>query len=294
MLIPTQGKGVSSRSFFEADFGKNAHEFVRYLAMPEEHLGYRGIFIPKKKETEEETTARKKIWDENQLYLAEWNRLYNMLADKKAFIELIGDNKFVPEKLTQIENPISKKLYIHYLTKTGILKVFSEGDDATKSFVKVYIYEEFPVMYKRLVDHIYNSHVQQSLINGLLVEFKEKIIQDILRKIDFSREEHYLINAFAKAQKAIGEHYFNFDLVKGYYLYYGTEIFNKDKQNKIRDNIENLKEKETRKQLLDSFDDFKVAVLKRATSNQIGTEYIFEQVEQQLQEVYRRLSILDL
>lgn len=32
MLVPTQGKGVCSRSFFEADFGKSSDEFVRYLS----------------------------------------------------------------------------------------------------------------------------------------------------------------------------------------------------------------------------------------------------------------------
>ena len=69
MLIPTQGKGVSSRSFFEADFGKSETEFVRFLDMPEEHLGYRGIFVPKKKETDEEIEIRKIKWNENRLYL---------------------------------------------------------------------------------------------------------------------------------------------------------------------------------------------------------------------------------
>ena len=55
MLIPTQGKGVSSRSFFEADFGKTQEEFVMFLAMPEEHLGWRGHFTKRKNETDLET-----------------------------------------------------------------------------------------------------------------------------------------------------------------------------------------------------------------------------------------------
>ncbi len=60
MLIPTQGKGVSSRSFFEADFGTSPDEFVMYLAMPEEHLGWRGHFAKRKNETEADTAARKR------------------------------------------------------------------------------------------------------------------------------------------------------------------------------------------------------------------------------------------
>jgi len=44
MLIPTQGKGVGSRSFFEADFGKSSEDFVRFLAMPEKLIAARGEF----------------------------------------------------------------------------------------------------------------------------------------------------------------------------------------------------------------------------------------------------------
>lgn len=35
MLIPTQGKGIQGRSFFEADFGKTAEDFVMYLGIHE-------------------------------------------------------------------------------------------------------------------------------------------------------------------------------------------------------------------------------------------------------------------
>lgn len=44
MLIPTQGKGVGSKSFFEADFGKNSREFVRFLCMPDKLIAARGDF----------------------------------------------------------------------------------------------------------------------------------------------------------------------------------------------------------------------------------------------------------
>lgn len=294
MLIPTQGKGVSSRSFFEADFGKSSKEFVRFLAMPEEHLGYRGIFIAKKNETEEDRIKRRAIWNENQLYLQEWNRLFDILDDKDAFIELIGDNKFLPKTLENIQNPISRKLYIHYLTKTGMLKVFSETNEKNRKFVRAYICDEFPVMYERLIKHIYNSHIHQSLINGMLMEFGEKIIQDVLDKIDYSMEEHYLINAFEKAQKILGVHYFNFDFIKVFYLYNSMGILSYEENKEIKKDIYNLNEEETRQKLTALFDKFKDAVLKNIINNQVGSEYIIQQIEQQLQEVYKQLSIFDL
>ncbi|MDD5793080.1 MAG: hypothetical protein PUD22_10900 [Erysipelotrichaceae bacterium] len=294
MLIPTQGKGVSSRSFFEADFGKTTDEFLRFLAMPEEHLGYRGMFIEKKKESKEESLARKRVWDDNQLYLSEWNRLYDLLDDKSEFIDLIGDNKFVPEKLTGIKNPITKKLYIHYLTKTGVLKVFLLEESDTRSFVKEYICNEFPIMYERLLQHIMSSHVQQSLVVGLLAEFKEEIIKNVLERLDYAADEHYLINAFYKAQKKLGKHYFDFNLVKGMYLYHALHVFEEFEERKIIEGIECLDEEGTRKRLLSAFDIFKSKVLKNVTDNQIGAEYIIQQVEQQLTEVYKQLSIFDV
>ena len=87
MLIPTQGKGVGSRSFFEADFGKDADEFVRFLCMPEKLIAARGKFIEggrgKTKETKEQLVLRRSIWEKNQRKIAEWNRLYDLLGKEK-------------------------------------------------------------------------------------------------------------------------------------------------------------------------------------------------------------------
>lgn len=70
MLIPTQGKGVGSRSFFEVDFGTNSTEFVRYLCMPDKLIAARGDFNVRgrgrKNESTEEVQLRKKDWEKNQ------------------------------------------------------------------------------------------------------------------------------------------------------------------------------------------------------------------------------------
>ena len=295
MLIPTQGKGVSSRSFFEADFGKSETEFVRFLDMPEEHLGYRGIFVPKKKETDEEIEIRKIKWNENRLYLDEWNRLYDCLKDKKLFSKLIGDNKFLPENLEKIVDPISKKLYIHYLTKTGLIRVFSDNSEQVREFVCQYICKEFPVMYKRLVEHICTSRAKQTLINGLLLEFGDKIIRDCLLHIDFlQEEEHFLINLFDKAQTSLNVHYFDFNIIRIFSMYCKLNVFTEEEKNDIQKDIYNIDEENARKKLLKFFVNFRTAVIENATDNQVGIEWIIQQVEAQLQEVYEQLSIFDL
>ena len=87
MLIPTQGKGVGSRSFFEADFGCDSADFTRFLAMPEKLIAARGKFVEggrgRKKETDEEKNARKAIWKRNQEKIEKWNELYNSLGKEK-------------------------------------------------------------------------------------------------------------------------------------------------------------------------------------------------------------------
>ena len=93
MMIPTQGKGVASRSFFEAAFGNNSTEFVEFLAMPEDILGLRGHFVEKKDEDVETAQRRKKQWEDNQSLVEEWINLYRSLGEEKEqFISLIGDN----------------------------------------------------------------------------------------------------------------------------------------------------------------------------------------------------------
>ena len=72
------------------------------------------------------------------------------------------------------------------------------------------------------------------------------------------------------------------------------KVFDREKQFQIKSNIENLKEDETRKQLLNSFDDLKKAVIKNVIDDQAGADYIIQLVDHQLQEVYKQLSIFDL
>ena len=91
MLIPTQGKGVSSRSFFEADFGKTVEEFIENLAMPEDLLGLRGHFVEKKDEPTQERNERYNRWVINHKRIEEWRRLYRSLTfdERKEFICII-------------------------------------------------------------------------------------------------------------------------------------------------------------------------------------------------------------
>lgn len=294
MLIPTQGKGVSSRSFFEADMGKSQEDFIRFLAMPEEHLGWRGDFIPKKGENDDEKKHRKEVWLENQQFINEWNRLFFSLGDtKKEFIDLIGDNDFSIEKYDKIENPIHKRLFIHYFTHTNFLKALLLKNDSGV-FMAKYIHDEFPLMYKRLVEYVAGGKLPYSMLAGPMQTFKEDFVKDVLNLLDFDAlEEPFALNNLIKSQKALHLHIFSLELVRCLYMYNGVGLLDKEDKKKIILSIKNLDERKTRNLLLGHFVDFKKAVIEAVSADEVGADYIIEQVVEQLNDVYRQMTLWD-
>lgn len=296
MLIPTQGKGVSSRSFFEADFGKTAEEFVRALAMPESHLGWRGDFIPRKNETAVELRTRKKIWDENQLYLTEWNRLFDLLGDsRESFVLSIGDNNITIDRYISLPNLIHKKLFIHYFTNTTMLKAFGiESEEDRKIFID-YITKEFPLMYKRIIRYIAKNKIPYSLLQVIYKAMGKQIVFDILSELDYESEEiPFVIRNLARVQTVTQEHLFDFELIKCLFMYSKYGVLSRKEKNKIIQAIINLDERTTRELLLKHYEDFRNIVLSIVVDGEVGAEYILEEMEKHLTNVYRQLSLFDI
>ena len=296
MLIPTQGKGVSSRSFFEADFGKTPKEFVRALAMPENHLGWRGDFIPRRNETPGEIKARKAVWDENQLYLKEWNRLFDMLGDsRESFISAIGDNNTTVDRFMSLTDLTQKKLFVHYFTTSTMLKAFSmESEDDRKIYVD-YITNEFPIMYQRLVRYIANGRIPYSSLQGVYQVMGKRVVADILGALDYETDElPFVIHNLSKVQAIMKRDLFDFELVKCLFIYCRYGILTRREKNKIISSIKNLDERKTRELLLKHFESFKKAVIKNAVNGEVGAAYIIEELNKQLTNVYKQLSIFDV
>ena len=146
MLIPTQGKGVGSRSFFEADFGKDADEFVKFLSMPDKLIAARGKFSEKVRgkhnETEEDLEQRKVLWEKNQRKLNEWNSLYALMKEDEidSFVSLIGDNEYFPEKVLGITSDLQKKMYLHYLTIPRLISLLGMINHNSPTYNVIYKY----------------------------------------------------------------------------------------------------------------------------------------------------------
>ena len=225
MLIPTQGKGVGKQSFFEADFGRNSDEFVENLCMPERLLSARGHFVEHK--DDEKRTERYEQWNDKQLVIREWQKLFRSLGDEKEeFIKLIGDNEYLPEKLFSISSSKQQRLYMLYLTDSRLLKALgmcSAGSD-TRENLYTYITNEFPLLYKRILSVLCENKVQQPfMINSFCSFFGSQGLKDLFANLaqnDFEADE--LFKVWARGAKE----YFNFDALRLFVRYKELECLN--------------------------------------------------------------------
>lgn len=236
MLIPTQGKGVGSRSFFEADFGKSTEDFVRYLAMPERLIAARGDFLIKgrgrKNETEEERNARKKLWDDNQGKIIKWNELYDTLKDEKEeFVSLISDNEFLPEKVLGISSDLQKKLYLFYLTTPRLIQLLGliHHDSLTFNLVYTFVKVDCPSLYADILRLVTESESQQQYVFlNFVIFFGRNGIKDVLQilsKKDFMADG--LLKKWQNLSKKNGVSYVDFELIRIFRRFIDLEILDK-------------------------------------------------------------------
>lgn len=233
MLIPTQGKGVGSRSFFEADFGKDANEFVRFLCMPDKLIAARGHFSKggrgRTDETTEACAIRKSAWDRNQRRIEEWNRLYDQLeGNVDSFVSLIGDNEFLPEKMLGISSDLHKKLYLLYLTTPRIVALMGMLEPASPTFslLKEYITVEFPDIYKDVVEFVCGSTLKSPFKNFVSF-FGQTGVRDILNNLsssDYDADRQFQRWHSICRKNGIG--YIDFELIRIYRRYVDVGVFN--------------------------------------------------------------------
>lgn len=295
MLIPTQGKGVASRSFFEADFGLSPEEFVMFLAMPEEHLSWRGHFAKRKNETDAQMKARRAIWEENQRYVEEWKRRFLALGDsREAFIRLIHDNDFSPERYLEIDDSEHRKLFIHYFTVPALLKALSMEPCEGKAALVRYITEEFPLMYERMVRYVVDVKLPWSLLSGAFRTFGEKFARSALARLDYAAEkEPFVIGSLIRAQKSARMNVFPFELARAFFLYRNSRAFREKDVAEITEAIKDLNADGTRRVLAARFEAFRTNLIQRATDGQPGAQYAAAQIERQLDALCQQISLFE-
>lgn len=270
MLIPTQGKGVGSRSFFEADFGKNAEEFVRFLCMPDKLIAARGEFSLGSRsrggESPEEQAARKTVWEKNQRKIREWNRLYQQLGGERTqFIALIGDNEFLPEKLLGAPSDLQKKLYLLYLTTPRTLALLGmvRSGSPTYDMLKGYICSEFPDLYQDMVELLSTSEAQQQyMFQNFVLFFGRDGLADLLSALarqDFRADR--LLKKWHDACVKSGMGLVDFELIRVYTRYLDAKVLSPEERTAARRAILELDMPALATLLSQRSGDFEAAVL---------------------------------
>ena len=237
MLVPTQGKGVCSRSFFEADFGLDADDFVRFLSMPERLIAARGRISTtsrgKTSETAEQFAIRKAGWERDQKKIDAWNGLYAQLGNEHDdFVNLIGDNEYLPEKVLSISSVLQKKMYLLYLTTPRLVSLLGMLDKSspTCTVVKEFVEEECPELYLDILDLVSESEVQQNYVFRNFVNFfGRKGVIDLLtrlNKIDFSADKQLAKWDTIAKKEGIG--YIDFELIRVYRRFVDLDVLPAD------------------------------------------------------------------
>ena len=298
MLIPTQGKGVGNRDFFEADFGKDSKQFVRFLCMPDKLIAARGHFTEggrgRTKETSEELKVRKANWEKNQRKIKEWNRLYDQLGDDiQSFVALIGDNEFLPEKVLGISSDIQKKLYLSYLTMPRLVSLLGMINHASPTYTLLYDYikVEFKEMYFDVLNFVATSESQPLYVFKSFADFfgKEGIsdLLKLLAKQDYSSDR--LLKKWNEASKKHKIDYVDFELIRVYRRFVDLEILSKENHQFARYAIETMNMSGLATILNNHFAKFETQVIE-AMSSELGQKILKDATKAIMKNIQMKLS----
>lgn len=191
ILTPTQGKGVSSKSFFDAAFGKSEEEFMEVILMPEMYIATRGE--PEKNKginsiSDEELQVRKSRYYKYEGLRNEWRRLQELLEDdeKEEFIQIVGENKFTYDVFKRLSNVTMRKLFIHYLSEGKLLQLLEDlymnEELMFIDQVKEYITCEEPVIYDDLQQFMVGTNKMQKRLEMYNKVFGTEGINELIIK----------------------------------------------------------------------------------------------------------------
>ncbi len=186
ILIPTQGKGVSSKSFFEAAFGKSVEEFIETIQMPEAYIASRGEPAKVKNATEEEMAIKIANYNKYEALRNEWKKLYTELnkEDRENFDDVISDNKFDYYNFNRLNNKSSKKLYLHYATPPAMLLLLEElymnEQKEDIQLIKEYLHSQGNLIYRDVVDYIKDTTKSNRRVDMYRIIFGNESLSDPL------------------------------------------------------------------------------------------------------------------
>lgn len=293
MLVPTQGKGVTGRSFFEADFGKTEEEFIEALYMPESLISKRGFFVEKKNENEESTKRRYEEWNESQTMIKEWKTLFHKV-DKDSLLNVIADNNFTETKLNTLATPELKQIYFFYLTDAGMVRAFSVLEKDDQELLKKYVSNDVPILYKHIVNYLSKCTTLKRYLRPVVYQFGDKLISDVLSEINIwgineSKFAEFISRLNSVAPK---KHDQFFSEIIYLPLFNKVGAFSEKDRIGAENIVKNLDGASLKKFLLSHLEGFKKK-LQELNKNQPNAKQIIVTIDNKINEVYYQLSLFD-
>ena len=289
MLIPTQGKGVSSRSFFEADFGKNVDEFMENLAMPEELLGLRGHFVEKKGEDSSDRNKRFHLWEENHQRIEEWRRLFRSMSleEREDWIRIIGNNDFSIKRFSQCRTDTQRILFMYHLSNLGILK----NIEALGDVVYNYITNDFAIQYEEIIRYLVTvKMVQYSSLQGMIQFRGKQFIKEIVNAyVAYGNIDSNIFQAIYKVQQKTKNILLDTRILDFAIRYRVADVISGRELKEVFSMFCNENIAFIKKKLLDKLDLFQQKLLSK-TEKEIGREVIKENIESEINTIYRVLQ----
>ncbi len=294
MLIPTQGKGVSSRSFFNACFGTSAEEFLEFLVMPEELLAIRGHFVERNGEDANSRKDRFARWKKNQELINTWIDLYRKLGAKQSeLISLVSENDFSYKHYAEITDTELRRIFIFYMTIPEIIKIFNGCEDHVKNETLRLITETYPDIYSNIIKHVSTIKVPYSTLEGLYRIIPQKMARDIVSTVDLlSPLGQSIIGNMAKVQSKTKVKTFDYDLIKVIYLYNTAGVITKSEYKKFLEEVKDLNSAGVKKRLLKHYKNFE-NTLKSKVTDEFAADYLIQEIDTSLDLITKQLSLFD-
>lgn len=239
MLTPTQGKGVSSKGFFHAAFGRDLTEFLLLLEMPESVISARGHFVEINNEDSIIRNKRYELFQENQVIRDEWSKLYSELGTNlDYFRSIINSNKFTVDTLISVSNIEIIPILLHYYSESKILLFLSEcASDLHISTIVDYYTNRFPLFLKRISRYVFeNRSIPYAKVSAFFSAFGENGAVELLRLII---EQDYgnsiAICRLSEGQRRASLEYIDFDVISFVRLFVSQNALKKEETIKIHE-----------------------------------------------------------
>ena len=157
-ITPTQGKGVSSKTFFKASFGKNLEEYKIALYTPENILVRRGGLKFTKSELSDPIKKQKKIkkYEFNKSLVNEWNNMVKVLQEQNLWEPFVNtyirNNIFTFDIYLTITTDIEKQAFLYFITNKYYKKHINSLPKDEQLFINSFLSQKASFLNQYLSD----------------------------------------------------------------------------------------------------------------------------------------------